>query len=259
MTFRFICFCISFFLIFSACDNTQKPPAIVEKTPSENQQKNNTLKKNSKDLKGEFEFSGVIMSSGLSSADIQHLNLKNTPKFQLLNNKENEFYFLNSPSEKIESYWGKCVYIQGTKDSITTPSKINFPNYSLLNPTHFSMNQNCDYCGNEPRKKLIKKIEKSYGKDFPTKTLKGKIERNKRPSFDISYDYRIKLSIPEINENDPRGDGFETHSYVIIPANNTMRLQFEKIINSSKEISLEGFLVGGYAESLVLHVIDIRE
>ncbi len=243
---------IPLMLCFFSCNNTSNndldQPENIEK-------KTEVITEKSKPI---FNYkTGLILSTGLSDEEKEKLNLKENGDFQLINN--NQSYFLKGSKESLEKYWGKCVSIRYSNDEIfPKPKNVHHYEKHLLIIDDIEEINSCSLSTLPTKKEVKKNILKSYGANYKTTSYAGKIVKAKRPAPDIVYDYKLELEKPVLNENDPRGDGFLTHSYYLLPVNDQMLQLFEEKSSTKKTYEITGYLIGGFAESTVFQVMDIQ-
>lgn len=99
----------------------------------------------------------------------------------------------------------------------------------------------------------------------PLVEISSKIYSHKRPSFDIYYDYAIKITSATAQTYgyiDTRGvptTEDEIFEVVILPSSVDMQKKFNLLEKSGKQVTLAGSFEWGYPESMVFRVTEIRE
>lgn len=200
---------------------------------------------------------GVLRASGLSDEEKLKFGLT-TANFQVTDfgdyqkaYQEGQImgYYLKSDT-KYDELLGKCVQVAGVipeewknkniRDSyhrlalsVTTIEKID---NSTCNPY-----SQTPLAPNNTQEKLV---------------LRGTVVHVKRPAPDIGYDYQLELEIPFVDKFSSAGSPQTVSLVDITPGTNDLWNEIEMNIN--KEITVEGYMVWGYAESRYLQVLTVN-
>lgn len=187
---------------------------------------------------------GFIQSSGLPDSFKKKLNLNQSE--YLLTDTEQRYLI---ESKKVsEVHWGKYVRIYG---EILEPKEWVFDSKILKIDSLIIIpfqNKEADNSN----------MNKGSQNDEPT-LLTGELARNRRPAPDIKYDYILKVKEPIKQENPPSGEAYILVSELPVSwLDLNMINDFERYIKKGNEVKLLGYLVSGYAESLVFETLEIK-
>jgi len=201
---------------------------------------------------------GVIRTSGLSDEEKQKFGLIAT-NYQVTDfgdyqkaYKENQImgYFLLSNNVS-DDLLGKCVRVTGIiPEDWKNKNKADAYNRSVLNVANIEKvdNSNCNpYAQTQP----------AADNTQEKLTLRGTVIHAKRPAPDIGYDYQLKLSEPFVDKFSSAGSPQKVSMVDVTPITNNLWNELENNIN--KEITVDGYMVWGYAESRYLRIVDIKE
>jgi len=201
---------------------------------------------------------GVVRTTGLSYGEKQKFGLT-AANYQITdfvnyqkNYKENQImgYFLLSNNTN-DNLLGKCVRVTGIiPENWKNKNKANIYNRSILNVDNMKKidNSNCN-----PYGQAHFTIDNTQEK----LTLRGSVDHSKRPSPDIGYDYQLKLSEPFVDKFSSADSPQKVSLIDVTPNTNNLWTKLENNIN--KNITVEGYMVWGYAESRYLQIITIKE
>lgn len=197
---------------------------------------------------------GVLRTSGLSEEEKQKFGLT-TVNYQITDFGDYQkayqegqvrgYYLLsNTVSDEL---LGKCVRITGSiPEEWENNNKAEPYDRLALSVTNVEKidNPNCNpYAQTQPT------IDNTQEK----LVLRGTVVHAKRPAPDIGYDYQLKLTEPFIDKFSSAG----SPSLVdIVPTTNSLWYELENNIN--KEVTAEGYMVWGYAESRFLQIGSIN-
>ena len=213
--------------------------------------------------KNQVIITGVIRTSGLLDEEKQTRELTFT-NYQVTGfgdydrayqEEQIKGYYLVSDNMK-DDLMGKCTRITGSvpeewknKDkireaygrSVLSVKSIKTIDYSNCNPYPDSLRQ-----------------WPQQGNNLAKLILQGIVVRGARPAPDIGYDYLLKLS-ESFEKLSPNVENFpdKTGMIDIIPTINDQWIFLEN--NIGREISLEGYLEWGYAESQYFSIINIKK
>ena len=208
--------------------------------------------KSDKDFQiNQTEITGVIRTSGLIAEERQKFGL-NSVEFQITDFGENREetvpgYFLLT-NELDDDWLGKCARITGNVPKQWQKKDKSYP-YQRM-PFKVNKIRRVDYTECNPYPPFQK--SEYSGKKLK---LKGKVVRARRPAPDIGYDYRLILLLPITDEFSSSGSPSNVSLVDIVPTGNDQWLTLEKYIN--KEITIEGFMVWGYAETRHFEISSI--
>ena len=196
----------------------------------------------------QLTLTGIIQSAGLSAKEKDTFNLK--ADFQLLT--ASGAWFLEEAPDLLEQ-WGKCVTVTGkVKENWDEESKPWAYERSAL---IVDLVQELGF--NECRSVSDSTAVRNQGSE--KETLRGFIERSRRPAPDIGYDYALRLTTPYTIENHPvSGGDLEVESIPVIPSGFAMQADLENYLEKNIEVSVQGAVVPGYAESTVVQLSLVR-
>lgn len=196
------------------------------------------------------EITGVLRTDGLGQEERQNWSLTEA-RYQITdftNNQEADLYGYYLIGHRVEEeLLGKCVRISGHLPqewekrnkadtylrSALIMEKIERLNFSDCNP----------YPALPPIEGTLEEL-----------TLEGTVIHSPRPAPDINYDYQLKLTQPFTDKYSATGAPQPTDLVDINPTTNEVWRILEE--NLDREISLQGYMVWGYAESRFLEVIQ---
>lgn len=200
---------------------------------------------------------GVIRTSGLSDEEKQKYGLT-AVNFQVTDFGDYQKayqdgqimgYFLISNSIGDELL-GKCVRVTGSiPEEWKNKNKADVYNRSTLNVTNMEKvsNTNCaPYTQTQP---VIDNTQEKL-------VLRGTVAHSKRPAPDIGYDYQIRLSEPFVDKYSSAGSPQKVSLVDVTPTTNDLWNELEN--NIDKEVTVEGYMVWGYAESRFLQIIAVN-
>lgn len=200
---------------------------------------------------------GVFRTSGLSEEEKQKFGLT-TVNYQITDFGDYQkvyqeeqvmgYYLLsNNVSDEL---LGKCIRVAGSiPEEWKNKNKADAYDRLALNVTNVDKidNSNCNpYAQTQPN------IDNTQEK----LVLRGEVVRAKRPAPDIGYDYQLKLTEPFIDKFSSAGSPQKVSLIDISSTTNNLWNELENNIN--KEISVEGYMAWGYAESRYLQIVDIQ-
>lgn len=204
-----------------------------------------------------YEFTGIVQSSGLSEEEKTKLELTDS-RFQI--SSDGEFFFIQSEID-FEAYWGKCVSLVASINRTAADNRNGFAyNRGTINVEDISQ---FDYevcheqfeLNTSQMKSAMNDVHGSTGK---AQKMAGIIKRNLRPSPDVAYDYRFILTEPIKDFIDASGVPKLQKEITILPIDFKMQHNFESAIKRNKEVTLSCYQMGGYVESTVFYVTDIK-
>jgi len=197
---------------------------------------------------------GIIQTTGLSEDERDRYSL-NYSQYQLTNLGENQLldeeverFFIESESARIQDFWGNCVKVTGkiVDDPIGEMVKVGYGNETpVITIEEISIAEE-DSCKRNYRE--ISDIEKY------TKPVTGKLVKSIRPAYDIAYDYTLKLNAE--NPDFAGGNVLPATQIYVMPTS-TIEDVFLNMLD--KNVSVEGYLEWGYAESRVFIITAITE
>jgi len=213
-----------------------------------------TVKQGLLDQKIDNKYNG----NGLAIEDVSSINNKEIdghPQYYLAYDFSNKIDFktLNSLSQP-----GNCVDIKATVTSPNFKDIYSFYNdLRMLNIISYKPSTQVDCYLNFDQKVPVDKEN--------DKTIENVIiQRTERPSYDIGYDHKIFLSwgkATALGYSDASGlerSQTDLVSIYVISTNTNIELALENSARISKNITLIGVFEGGYAESVVFKVKDIK-
>lgn len=210
-------------------------------------------------LGNKLSFIGVIRTSGLSPEEKQRFGLKisnfQIEVFGIDNSKGNAIYgyFLESSNNKIDSSLGKCVRLEGEKVEPLGYKPSDAYRRSVLTVQELIVLPFDKCSANGPYSSSLERVDSTGVQKI---TLQGIVSRMTRPSPDIFYDYELKLSKPFIDTFSSIGSPQELYSLTLVPGTND---HWEVVENNiGRELTMEGTIVWGYAESKYFGVIEIK-
>ena len=200
---------------------------------------------------------GVIRTSGLSEEDKQKFGLT-TVNYQVTDfgdypktyqTGQIMGYFLLS-NDLNDELLGKCVQVTGViPEEWKNKKNADAYNRSVLNVTKI---EKVDYSNCKP----YSQIQPTAGSTQEKLLLRGTVVHAKRPAPDIGYDYQLKLVEPIVDKFSSAGSPQKVSLADVTPTTNTLWNELEN--NIDKEITVEGYMVWGYAESRYLQIINIK-
>ncbi|MBI2612181.1 hypothetical protein HYW54_05600 [Candidatus Gottesmanbacteria bacterium] len=203
---------------------------------------------------------GVIRTSGLSDEEKQKFGLTNV-NYQITDFGD---YQKTYQEGRIQGYYlisnnvndellGKCVHITGTiPEEWKNKNKADAYSRSVLNVAKIEKidNSNCNpYSQNSQTQPTIDNSQEKL-------VLRGSVIRAKRPAPDIGYDYQLKLVEPFVDKLSSAGSPQKVSLVDVTPTTNNLWNELENNIN--KEVTVEGYMVWGYAESRYLQIMTIN-
>lgn len=207
-----------------------------------------------------LNITGVIRTSGLLVEEKKTLGLS-TSDYQITSFPQGistdlgvQGYYLES-GEILDDYLGKCVSIEGYIKS----------GWEEIKDKDFTINDKYTYSRGALTLKSVNIINysrcfESEGKavkitpSADTITLKGVFQHSTRPAPDIGYDYELMLFEPYFDELNAQGIT-NINKIEVVPSPNITIPTLESFI--SKEVTLEGQIEWGYAESRVFRASRI--
>lgn len=204
-----------------------------------------------------MEVIGVIRTSGLSEEEKQKFELKSV-EYQITDFGD---YQKAPPKDQVIGYYllsdivndellGKCVRVVGIVPQEWKNKNKSDPYFHLvLNITNIDRVENST-CNPYPQTPPV--ADNTQEKLL----LQGTVVHGKRPAPDIGYDYQLILSEPFIDKSSSTGFPRKVSSVDITPSTNSIWNELEDNIN--KEITVEGYMVWGYAESRYLNVTNVE-
>jgi len=201
----------------------------------------------------QLQVTGVIRTSGLLEEERQKFGLSNInyqiTDFGEYQEGQTSGYYL-MPTNVNDELLGKCVRVTGmipeqwknkNKDTAYNRLPLILANIEKVD------NSNCNpYPQTQPV---------AYS-DQEKLVLPGTVIHGKRPAPDIGYDYQLKLTEPFIDQFSSTGSRELVSLIDVIPTNNDLWVELENNIN--REITLEGYMVWGYAETRYFEIIAIK-
>lgn len=222
----------------------------------------NSKKKTSSQQPANIQFNqtvvtGVVRSSGLSVEEKQKFGLT-TVKYQVTDFGD---YQKSFQEKKVMGYFvlsnnisdellGQCVRVTGNiPEEWINKNKPDAYNRSVLNADNIEKvdNFNCNpYSQSQPT--LDNTQEKL--------TLRGTVIHANRPAPDVGYDYKLKLLQPFVDKLSSAGSLPKVSMVDVTPTTNNLWNELENNIN--KEITVEGYMLRGYADTSYLQVTAVN-
>ena len=202
---------------------------------------------------------GVIRTSGLSDEEKQKFGLT-AVDYQITDFRDYSKayqagqimgYFLLSNNITItDELLGKCVSVEGTiPEEWKNKNKADIYNRIVLNIVILERtdSSNCN---------PYSQVQLSTDGTQEKLILRGIIVHAKRPVPDIGYDYQLKLTEPFVDKFSSYGSPQKVSLVEVSPTTNSLWTELED--NIDKEITVEGYMAWGYAESRYLQIISVK-
>lgn len=209
------------------------------------------------DQTNETVVTGVLRTSGLSEEEKQQFALT-TAAYQITDFGDYQktsqqgqtmgYYLLSTTIT--DELLGKCVRVAGMIP-LEWKSKNKSDSYNRL-ALNIANIEKIDNASCNPYSQTPPTIDNTQEK----LVLRGTIVHGKRPAPDIGYDYQLKLVEPFIDKFSSVGATQEVSEVYIAPTTNSLWTELEN--NIDKEVTVEGYMAWGYAESRYLEIISIK-